>query len=501
MATLLGLPNETLLQIIEHNLAPHDLPSFALSCKHMLALSERCLIQYVERKKKYSVIKFHGCSRHDNETSLATFLHEMVDDHRVASYPRSFVMEYGDCTPECEYAFECGGGFEESGFHNDANDIDHFGVGGIKMLDSIINDFEDITTQEQDGNDDQRLEVRQSKLYPSSEWDTVIALLLCTLPNIETLTLQTEPTIARAFHYILSDVVEKNSRRGHASPTVLTKLKTVVLDASHPDDFCGIFGCLGLLPSVERLCGNFIRSPCLGNSTLTRRGYQYCWPARDNLALTDIDFQDSELGFEFFSQLLRGVTRLRRFTYEVGFGFDSTGTDPYRLIDLLRHSRETLEYLELKGFASEQAPPPDDAGHGSLRNFEALKDIRIHSGLWTVPEIQDESTHSKKKNKDCCPTDGRVIYPLVAMLPSRVQTVQLEGPIHMRDVNRFLKDLTCSKGRYMRNNRSPKAERLRSLNSIVFRDVERPSGSLEVDAKEWIEECAEVGITLTFEWA
>ena len=63
MADLLALPNEILLRITEH-LDPYDLPNFALSCKLMLALSQKSLKLHVERKKKYGVVKLFGCFQH-----------------------------------------------------------------------------------------------------------------------------------------------------------------------------------------------------------------------------------------------------------------------------------------------------------------------------------------------------------------------------------------------------------------------------------------------------
>lgn len=497
MAFILGLPNETLLQIIGE-LFPEDHPSFALSCKHILALSQKSLIQYVERKKKYAAVKFLACSRHDNESNLRALLQEMFDDHRMASYPTSILVKTTDCGYNCGSFYEdCPGDGLEEQFY-DREESEYSGVGGIKKLKNIINGFESATTKKQRENDDQLVGIRtRGKLYPTGQWKLVLGLLLSTLPNIKTLTLRV--SMAFEFQQVLLNVIERSRGLCHTGPTVLTKLKTIFVDGFgtvyHGDtDFdslyygdAGIFGCFGLLPSVERLFGVRIVSRELRGSRWNE--HRYHWRGSDDLAITDIKFEHSKLGLHFFSQLLRRVTRLRRFTYGLISGSVGTdGTDPYRLIDLLLlRSKKTLEHLELKGFASQKTSPPHGAGQGSLRDFEALKDVCVHSSLWILSEIHPKTTRS---SEGFCRTEEVIVTPLVETLPSCVENVQLRGPIHIRDVNDLLDGLAGSKGR-----------RLRSLKTINFRDVERPPHSFEVDVKKWTEEYAELGIKLKLQWA
>lgn len=482
MAFILRLPNETLLQIIG-DLILEDLPSFALSCKHMLALSQRGLIAYVERRKKYAAVEFHPCSRDDNESNLPALLQGMFNDHRMACYPTSMIIETTGCS------YESGGPREYSSGAGDEyvygrEDSEYSGVGGIKKLRSIIKGFEKATQR------------TRGKLYPTRQWKMVLCLLLSTLPNIKALTLRMDRAMMFTFQQVLSFAVGRSLGLGHTGPTVLTKLKTIVVDGFDPTyhssaglnsvsyDNDRIFGCFGLLPSVERLYGRLLISRELPGSRWNENRYH--WPPRDNLAVTDIKFEDSKVSLDFFSQLLRGVTRLRRFTYSFIEG--SAGTDIYRLIDLLLlRSRTILEHLELRGFASQQVSPPHGAGHGSLRDFEALKDVCVHSSLWISSEIHHKMTGS---SEGFCQTEEVIVIPLVEILPSCIESAQLEGPIPLRDVNGLLNGLAGSKGR-----------RLRSLKKIVFRDVKRPPHSFEVDVKKWIEECANLGIKLELEWA
>lgn len=98
-----------------------------------------------------------------------------------------------------------------------------------------------------------------------------------------------------------------------------------------------------------------------------------------------INFEESAISFEYFSQLLSGITGLRSFTH--GFHVGSIGADPYRLIDLhLLQSRTTFEYLELYRLAADQFDPHERACSGSLREFEVLKDARVNLvfGVYTM---------------------------------------------------------------------------------------------------------------------
>lgn len=490
MDFMLGLPNETLLQIVG-DLALEDLPSFALSCKHMLALSQRGLVAYVQRRKRHETVEFHACARDDNESNLPALLQGMFDDHRMACYPTSMIIEITGCSYGC-----CGTGDYGAGLW-DGDDGEYSGVQGIEKLKSIIQGFEMANTKKQREYDDQRVRVRtRRQLYPIRQWKMMLCLLLSALPNIKILTLRMDRVMMFSFQQILYSAVGRGRDLGHTGPTVLTKLKSIVVDSIDTTYYGGtnsysssykhdkIFGCFGLLPSVEHLSGKLITSRKLPRSGWNENRYD--WPRREGLAVTDINFEDSKLSLDFFSQLLRGVTRLRTFTY--GFIGGSGGTDPFRLIDLLLlRSKKTLEQLKLEGFASQQISPPHGAGHGSLRDFEALKDVYVHSNLCISSKINHKTTFLREGFHQ---TEEVTVIPLVEILPSCIETIQLEGPTSLRDVNDLLSGLAGSKGR-----------RLRSLKTIVFRDVERPTHSFEVNVKKCIENCAELGIKLKLKWA
>ena len=185
----------------------------------------------------------------------------------------------------------------------------------------------------------------------------------------------------------------------------------------------------------------------------------------------------------FFDQLLSRMTRLRKLTYGSTSEFHQIGF--YRLIDfLLFHSRTTLEYLKFKFVACGKLKTYVGASDGSLRDFEVLKDICVPFALWVAHESDYEATKWKK-----LPAGGRTTIPLVKVLPSSIETVQLEGVIPVREVGHLLTGITGPKGR-----------RLRSLRRVVLRDVEGPSDSFEESNRAW-EECANIGVSLEIRWA
>ena len=483
MATLLALPNEIWLDIIE-KLLPDDLPCFALSCKRMLALSQESLISYSECKKKYAEVKFYGCPERDNQSQLPALLQHMIADQRIAFYPRSLILECLTCSEECAHTF----GFSPGNGDNDHLDNETKKLGSIEKLDSIINHFDQGATRKTDESTGQRSGVGKILLYETSQWSTMLSLILTVFPNIETLRMRSFSNSIILAQGLLWNTIERNRGPGHTGSTIFTKLKTVIVDA--PDfggtDDAEVFSYFALFPSIERLIGKQIASqhPLSSNVSSTVSDDLRLWhPSR---AVTEVNFQDSNLSFEYFSQLLRGITRLKRFTYGFRGGLwgNSFSTDPYRLIDLLLlHSKTTLEYLELKGFAFQPASPPDGTGYGCLRDFEALKEVRVHAALWTKSDTHHQAISSQL---GCI---WYIAFPLVEMLPSSIETVHFEGPFHMLGVSDLLTDLTKSKGR-----------RLRRLKTIAFRGVLRPSASMLQSAKVWMEDCASVGICLDFEW-
>ena len=485
MATLLALPNEILLNIIEE-LLPDDLPYFALSCKRMQTLSQESLTLYRECKKKYAVVKFHGCPERDNESDLPALLQHIIADQKVAYYPRSMIFEAVACSMECIHTFE----YSPGNGDNDHSNNEAKRLGSIEKLNGIINQFDIGTTRTNDETTDQRLEAGKVCLYKPSQWSTMLGLLLTTFPNIETLTLKYSSELIILVQDLLWSAVEKNRGPGHTGPTFFTKLKTVIVDASV---FGGledsdVFACFALFPSVEHLIAKRIASPPPLSSNISWTISEYLRLWHPSLAVTEVDFQDSSLTFEFFSQLLRDITRLKRFKYSFGRDLwgNSAPTDTYRLIDLLLlHSKTTLEYLEIRGFGYQAPSPPNGTGYGCLRDFKALKEVCVHAALWTIPETHYQAFSSELGYTRC---EGRIVFPLVEMLPSCVETVHLEGPFHMLGVYHLLADLTMLQARH-----------LPRLKTIAFSGVVRPSASMLKCAKNWMDLYARMGICLDFE--
>ena len=483
MAGLLALPNEILLEII-NEICPGSLPSLALSCKLLLSLSSDCLTVHTERQKKYTTLIINKCSNHGERDSPLDLLRDVVDDWRIAFYPKNVFI---GCEP-------CGILLTDGELISDEDGDDNQGsteaeraedIGVTKQLNSIIESFASAMIK----RDQTRYpgvepdEIRRSDL---GEWNMILGLLLTKLRNIEFLTLEGYTGRGPGLLSVLWSLIEENLDPSYTGLSNFPKLRTFSVDGPHFDNAdVGIMKGFALLPSVECLFGIGVRSTAYGEVDELLGA---CDSALEgNLKVREVDLRRTELSFESFSLFLRGMTHLKKFAFS--FSIFEPSTDPYWLIDLLLCSKSSLEQLEFDRCRSRHLCLPDHVGYGSLRDFEVLKSVCVNVGLWIVNERRRKEHNL---NEGC--SEPGFVSPLVEVLPSCIETIQLNRdgfgfPIHMRDVDRLLDGLTGSKGK-----------RLHSLKTIVFDNVERPSGFLEVLANAWIEKCAEIGVSLTLEW-
>lgn len=477
MPTLLTFPNEVLLEIIE-DVCPDDLLNFALSCKHVLSLSQGCLKLHIERKQIYNTVGFHGCPRHDHDAQPTILVQQIFDDWRIASYPKSMTIKCCDCRGVFKTYNEHKEGFQEIDDDDDVGDAEE--AEDPEPFDRAIKDFERAIMKKINETEIPRHQAARVKVWGIGERGAMLGFLLTMLPHLEKITLEQYTWSANTFRTILWNIVEANLDPDYTGPILLPKLEEVAIvrnDFNKCED-AEVFGCFALLPCMKSLVGHRVESGWVTGED----DIDYRWPRRDNhtSAVAAIEFRESAISFGYFSQLLRGITSLRRFTY--GFNGGHIGTDPYRLVDLLLlHSKTTLEHLELKGFAGAQFDSYGGAGSGSLRDFEVLKDVHVHSRLWAVHEEEYDETLQLEE---------WTTIPLVDALPTCIESVQLEGVFDMKEADRLLTGLTGPKGR-----------RLHRLRRVVFRDMDSPSDFFADIARVWKEGCAVFGVSLEFEWA
>ena len=407
----------------------------------------------------------------------------MAADHKVVLYPQSMTIKRVDCAPKC--LFE--GAYRKLNGGNEYFDNEEVKKpGGIEEMDSIeemnsiVNGFE----MRHDSPGPIRWETVSIERFEPYQWSTMLSLFLTTFPNIETLTLDYFYWHTRALYKTLWNAVEKNRGPGDTGPTILTKLKTLVVHGGGDHFYAEAeeLTCFALFPSVECLIGHEITDSGVDRPGSKSMDIDYLSLSQRSRAITELNFQESNISLQLFSQLLLDVTRLKRFTYTSGP--KSFGTDPYQLIDLLRlHSKTTLEYLELNGRACARAPPPEFAGYGSLRDFESLKDVHVDFRLWTLSETHYETTQTKTGRRG---SKKRIVIPLVEILPPCLETIVLKGCVRMDDVNRFL---------YL-------IQGLRQENPTIvsFTSVVRPQHYTRNHAKGLEQACAVAGIRLEWEW-
>ena len=212
MATLLSLPSEIVLNIIEE-LLPDDILSFSSSCKRMQALSRKSLSSYHEYKKKYPEVKFYGCPEKDNRSDLPAVLQHTFADQRIATYPPSMILESPICSMDCAHWFEYNPGIGD----NDHSNEEAKKFASIEELNGLGTRFDNGTMRTKDETADQRLGAGRVWLC-----EYILVPLVEMLPScVETVRLE-GPLHMRGVDLLLTDLTTAKGRR-------LRCLKTIVV--------------------------------------------------------------------------------------------------------------------------------------------------------------------------------------------------------------------------------------------------------------------------------
>ena len=213
MATLLSLPSEIVLHIIEELLPDDDIPRFASSCKRIQVLSRKSLTAYSEYKKKYPKVKFYRCPEKDNRSNLPAVLQHTFADQRIATYPPSMILESPICSMDCAHWFGYNPGIGDNDHSND--EAKRFG--NIENLNGLGTQFDNGTLKTKDETTDQRLGAGRVWLC-----EYVFVPLVEMLPScVETVRLE-GPLHMRGVNLLLTDLRTAKGRR-------LRCLKTIVV--------------------------------------------------------------------------------------------------------------------------------------------------------------------------------------------------------------------------------------------------------------------------------
>ena len=88
MRTLLKLPTETLLQIVENVIV-----NFAISCKYINTLVKNYLKVHQQRFKTYHNVILWGCYHHPEEERPLVLVQDILQDWKIAYYAKSIEVK------------------------------------------------------------------------------------------------------------------------------------------------------------------------------------------------------------------------------------------------------------------------------------------------------------------------------------------------------------------------------------------------------------------------
>lgn len=136
MPAILGLANETLLQIVD-NVHPDDIVNLSRSCQVLKRLAQDTLAQHLARRKKYTKITLYGCHRHQDDPHPINLIAEICKDPKIAYYPRSLNIE-------CCERFAMSGGDEayNSALDSDSEEEEEGKKDELAMTQSMIDTLE-----------------------------------------------------------------------------------------------------------------------------------------------------------------------------------------------------------------------------------------------------------------------------------------------------------------------------------------------------------------------
>ena len=355
MAGFNDLPNEIILGVWLHVLAPEDIASFALVSKRVFELGTSFLEEDRRLRSKYTIVKNN---RSYIDPILAELLNDILTNPRIAFYVRHL------------YVYECCKLWNIPFVNID--DID--GLENIPYPEPRMNLF--------------RNEIRGADYLLPSEIDAwiqhleggyqepLLASLLNLLPGLCTLELATPHSVADLCP-VLHRIIKKSSTGS------FPRLKDIYLsgDSCYEDKGMPLVELFFLLPSVERIsCYRFFEIRPEG-------GIPDCIIAPRSSFITELNFDSCDDITQGLSSLLEGIKALKKFTYVLSVAVIDAS---WLHSTLLQHCQYSLEYLKLASFDVFCENASFTGTLGSLHLFENLKEIDLEFSLMVDPGADRE---------------------------------------------------------------------------------------------------------------
>ena len=344
------IPNEIILGVWTHVLAPEDIASFALVSKPVFALGTSFLEEYHRLRSRYTIVENN---RSGDDCTLAHLLNDVLLNPHIAFYVRHL------------HVYSCRESWEIQ--YIDWHDTD--GQEDLSYPEPYMNLF--------------RNEIRSADYLLPSEtnaWiqflengqeEPILASLLNLLPGLCTLKLEATPFVTNLFT-VLHRIIKKSSSES------FPRLKNIYLSGISSDETEGIrlVKLFLSLPSVEKIsCYSF------AGIWPKRRIPDYIIATRSSL-ITELVFDSCDDITQGLSSLLEGIKALKKFTYVLS-GETINASSLHST--LTQHCRYSLEYLKLARFQCEYGNASFTGTLGSLHWFKQLKELDLEFSLMVNP--------------------------------------------------------------------------------------------------------------------
>lgn len=380
MASLLGLPNEILNQIID-DVPPDDIENFAATCQRLRDLAAAALMIHCERKRKYTDLNFFACYRHAGaaENHPIMLFDEIYKDNKVASYPKSLGILCCDKYDD-----------ERDSFNQDESDIARRVTAKLDfstMLQPYLGTSYRVKSSTNYCEDIQK-----------GGRALLLALLLTQLRNLETVSISKYGSHGHGLHFLQAVCMLANHGPENLEPNPLSNLRTVNL--SEPDLSLSSLNDLSILTLFPQL--GAVRS--LNVYRFGEASSQDFSNVKD-LTLQEINFYKSRLDSSLLSSLIGTTTALKRFSFEYRDVQDLRSPQIDAIIEsLLTNAKHTLTDLSLSDLPENFVRASSRIPHtyqGSLRGFEVLRRINLPHQLY----ISDKEANSISARGTNVPSD------------------------------------------------------------------------------------------------
>ncbi|KAG6994081.1 hypothetical protein G7Y79_00047g083070 [Physcia stellaris] len=262
-----------------------------------------------------------------------------------------------------------------------------------------------------------------------------VRLLITLLPNLQSIAFEGKirrlPILAKAVERIAIANRDPTSPCHNKALVHLSKISVGSEDVDSQESPC-IYGPFAMLPSLKSIQGYRIDV-----ESITWPHSFHDWTSN----VSEIDIRESAVWAAAFSELIRGISALKKFTYHyAGTWTEDEDYDPAGIMAALRqHAAHSLVSLDMVADQEdlECHEEPEDQHVGSLRMFQVLKDVRLEEMAFhfrirvpldnvqalmdeyeVLTEEDDEDSTEENEWEDGCER-------LVDILPASVQTFQL----------------------------------------------------------------------------